>query len=306
LRDEFPQKGVEGVILDLRRNGGGLLAEGAAVAGMLVDGPIMLVRDATGKIGWYQDPTPGLVWSGPLLLLVDRQTASAAEIVARVVKDYGRGPIVGDKTTYGKGTIQTPISLDDPGTTPTYGFGKLTRAMFYGPGFRSEDKQSQAETPQWAGVDADIVIPSPTDIPGSGESGLENPLPFDRIPAIEHPQYGLCDAELVNKLRNGSASRQGSTELAALASRRDILAAREQRKRMIFNLTSLEDESRELPSEDKNSAKDLPFGADAYTSEVLDIALDQLRFGKGSVAASTTAEPTRAQVLGVDTLQFAQ
>ena len=112
LIEGFKEKGVDAVMMDLRGNGGGLLNEAISLSGLFIDkGPVVQVREASG-VTVLPDDDAGTAWDGPFVLLIDRQSASASEIFAGVIKDYGRGLIIGDASTFGKGTVQSimPIS----------------------------------------------------------------------------------------------------------------------------------------------------------------------------------------------------
>ncbi|MGD2020961.1 MAG: S41 family peptidase, partial [Thiohalocapsa sp.] len=112
LIQELEGKGIDGLVIDLRGNGGGSLTEATSLTGLFIDqGPVVQVKDALGKVEVEVDPAPGVIYSGPLAVLVDRNSASASEIFAGAIQDYGRGIIIGEPT-FGKGTVQTLIDLD--------------------------------------------------------------------------------------------------------------------------------------------------------------------------------------------------
>ena len=108
ILDDFNKKGVDAVVLDLRRNGGGSLTEAINLTGLFIpDGPVVQVKDADGHVQPFDDLDPSMVWSGPLVVLISKFSASASEILAGAIQDYGRGLIVGDHSTHGKGTVQS-------------------------------------------------------------------------------------------------------------------------------------------------------------------------------------------------------
>lgn len=112
ILEDFNRKGVDAVVLDLRRNGGGLLAEAINLTGLFIkDGPVVQVKDAEGRVQPDYDPDPGIVWAGPLVVLTSKFSASASEILAGAIQDYSRGLIVGDHSTHGKGTVQSLVDL---------------------------------------------------------------------------------------------------------------------------------------------------------------------------------------------------
>ncbi|MDW5378877.1 carboxy terminal-processing peptidase [Halomonas sp. HP20-15] len=165
---------VEGILLDLRNNGGGALQEANSLIGLFIDrGPTVQVRDARGRISLYGDTDSGVAYSGPLGVLVNRLSASASEILAGAIQDYDRGLIIGSQT-FGKGTVQTLSDL-------SHGQVKLTRAKFY---------RVSGESTQLRGVSPDISFPSLVDPDMIGESTLDNALPWDTVRAVQYRDYG--------------------------------------------------------------------------------------------------------------------
>jgi len=176
LLGELKAAGVQGVVVDLRNNGGGSLAEANSLTGLFIDkGPVVQVRDAKGKIEVDGDDDPGMAWSGPLAVLVNRGTASASEIFSAAIQDYHRGLIVGEPT-FGKGTVQNLIDLDHfsngDSEKPQYGELKMTIAEF----FRINGGSTQLK-----GVTPDIEFPKNGDAKDFGESTYDNALPWTQI-----------------------------------------------------------------------------------------------------------------------------
>jgi carboxyl-terminal processing protease len=176
LLGELKTAGVQGVVVDLRNNGGGSLAEANSLTGLFIDkGPVVQVRDAKGKIEVDGDDDPGMAWSGPLAVLVNRGTASASEIFSAAIQDYHRGLIVGEPT-FGKGTVQNLIDLDHfsngDSEKPQYGELKMTIAEF----FRINGGSTQLK-----GVTPDIEFPKNGDAKDFGESTYDNALPWTQI-----------------------------------------------------------------------------------------------------------------------------
>jgi carboxyl-terminal processing protease len=119
--NELKAEGIDGLVVDLRGNGGGALIEATTMTGLFIDeGPVVQVRDSQGRVNLERDREPGMAWDGPLAVLVDRRSASASEIFAAAIQDYGRGVIIGE-TTFGKGTVQNLIDLDDFSRSETRG-----------------------------------------------------------------------------------------------------------------------------------------------------------------------------------------
>jgi carboxyl-terminal processing protease len=166
LLEELKAEGVEGVVVDLRRNGGGSLSEANSLAGLFISrGVTVQVRDADGNNIVQGDNDPEIVYDGPLAVLVNRLSASASEIFAGAIQDYQRGLVLGSQT-YGKGTVQELIPMNE-------GQIKITRAKFY---------RISGESTQHKGVTPDIVFPDLYDVAVDlGESALPTALPWDTI-----------------------------------------------------------------------------------------------------------------------------
>ena len=178
LLKKLNQAKVDGVILDLRKNGGGLLDEAVTMTGLFIDqGPVVQVRDGKGTVIQRTDDTAGQTYRGPLLVLTGRRSASASEIAAGALQNYGRALIVGEKSTHGKGTVQAVVELGKflqkpDKSIPKAGAVKLTIQKFYLPNGHSTQNR---------GVVPDISIPSPFDYMKIGEADLPNALPWDEI-----------------------------------------------------------------------------------------------------------------------------
>ncbi|MEO6418848.1 MAG: carboxy terminal-processing peptidase, partial [Polyangiaceae bacterium] len=195
---------VHGVVLDLRRNGGGSLKEAITLTGLFFrKGPVVQTRDQAGNIEVDADPDPGVLYDGPLVLLTSRFSASASEILAGALQDYGRALIVGDSSTFGKGTVQNVIPLarvmDQAHLAHTYDPGalKITTNKFYRP--------SGAST-QLRGVASDIVLPSISEISGVSESAMKDPLPWDVVRSTPHDNLNRVEP-YVSALREKSLRR---------------------------------------------------------------------------------------------------
>jgi carboxyl-terminal processing protease len=173
LLDELRTEGpLDGLVLDLRDDGGGFLPEATALTGLFIDkGPVVQLKDYTGRIEVLDDPSPGTVYDGPLVVLVNRNSASASEIFAGAIQDYGRGYVVGQRT-FGKGTVQNLLPLDRWTQKPVEGQLTVTIGKFY---------RITGESTQHRGVEPDIILPSAIDMNEVGESSLPAALPWDRI-----------------------------------------------------------------------------------------------------------------------------
>jgi carboxyl-terminal processing protease len=195
---------VQGVVLDLRRNGGGSLDEAISLTGLFIrKGPVVQTRDQAGAIAVGADTDEAVAYDGPLVLLTSRFSASASEILAGALQDYGRALIVGDSSTFGKGTVQSILPLarvmDKLGLPHAYDPGalKVTISKFYRP--------SGAST-QLRGVASDIVLPSTSDFMDVNEAALQDPLPWDVVPPASYERVNRV-APYVADLRLRSARR---------------------------------------------------------------------------------------------------
>ncbi|NCG09373.1 MAG: hypothetical protein GWO81_07410 [Verrucomicrobia bacterium] len=223
LLSKLQSAGAEGLVLDLRNNGGGLLSEAVRVAGLFIPtGPVVQVRDKTGRIDVLPDNDPRILWNGPLIVLTSRFSASASEIVAGALRDHGRALIIGNSSTHGKGTVQEVYHMN---TRPVFSFlpqfskpsstarpvaSKITIKQFYLPGGTST---------QLEGVPSDITLPSSNEFLSIGESDLPHALPWDQIdPLVTETDWstmGVCganDAPLIEALEQASMARQASLE----------------------------------------------------------------------------------------------
>ncbi len=184
LIDDMKAEGIEGLVVDLRNNGGGSLLEATTLTGLFIDeGPVVQVRNSSGRISTEQDTDPGMAWKGPLAVLVNRYSASASEIFAAAIQDYGRGVIIGE-TTFGKGTVQNLVDLDDyakPSDSGKMGQLKITMAQF----FRVNGGSTQNK-----GVEPDIRFPSAGDPEDYGERSLDNALPWTSISSASFEPEG--------------------------------------------------------------------------------------------------------------------
>ena len=178
LIEELESEGIDGLIVDLRGNGGGHLAEATALSGLFIDnGPVVQLRNYRGRISRLDDPDPvaRVAYSGPLAVLVDRYSASASEIFAAAIQDYERGVIIGQQT-FGKGTVQNLYSLDQyMRSEDGKGYGQLTLTI-------GKYYRVTGESTQHRGVDPDIELPSYINAEMIGESARDSALPWDTVP----------------------------------------------------------------------------------------------------------------------------
>ncbi len=202
LLRQFREQKVDGVMIDLRYNGGGSLAEAVELTGLFIDkGPVVQVRESGGRVSVDGDTEAGVTWDGPLAVLINRGSASASEIFAGAIQDYGRGLIIGE-TSFGKGTVQNLVDLDrwPMNTEARFGQVKLTIAQFFLPGGSSTQNK---------GVVPDIAFPVSVDASEFGESTYENALPWTKIEEVAHTKYGNFST-LLPRLRGMHESRVAS------------------------------------------------------------------------------------------------
>jgi carboxyl-terminal processing protease len=183
LIGELEEQGVAGIVVDLRNNGGGSLLEATTLTGLFIDtGPVVQVRNSSGRISLEEDVDPGMAWEGPLAVLVNRYSASASEIFAAAIQDYGRGVVIGEPT-FGKGTVQSLLDLDDyaPSDKPGMGQLKITMAQFF---------RVNGGSTQNLGVEPDIRFPSFGDPQKYGERSMKNALPWTSIDPARYQSSG--------------------------------------------------------------------------------------------------------------------
>ncbi|MEE8582023.1 MAG: S41 family peptidase, partial [Myxococcota bacterium] len=208
LLAEAKEKKVDGVLLDLSRNGGGLLETAVEIAGFFIkEGGIVAIKDTKSNAEVLRDHDESILYDGPLVLLTSRISASASEIVAGALKDYHRAVLVGDDHTFGKGTVQSMVPL-----APGLGALKVTTALFFRPG---------GESTQHNGVASDVAIPSLSNHDDFGEANQPYSLPGQRIDGFldnanlapgEKAPWRPVTPELVQELAKRSAGRVNADE----------------------------------------------------------------------------------------------
>src|SRR5437764_1026804 len=204
LLNRLKKEKISGLVIDLRRNGGGSLEEAISLTGLfLKSGPIVQTKGSNGNIVVSSDPDPGIAYGGPLVVLTSRQSASASEIFAAALQDYNRALIVGDKNTFGKGTVQTILEIGRftsllGSASQEDGALKLTIQKFY---------RVAGGSTQLNGVASDIVIPSLTDLPEYGEGSLKNALPYDEVPKARYTTWQEPPSVYLEELKRRSEAR---------------------------------------------------------------------------------------------------
>jgi len=183
LLEQMKKDKVDGVLIDLRNNGGGSMGEAIELTGMFIDkGPVVQQRSANGQVSVGADTKAGVAWEGPLAVLINRRSASSSEIFAAAIQDYGRGLIIGEPS-FGKGTVQALVNLDEMAKAPKGQLGelKITIAQFF---------RVNGGTTQLRGVTPDILFPAAPDAETVGESSYENALPWVQIKPVEFAPAG--------------------------------------------------------------------------------------------------------------------
>lgn len=239
---------VRGIILDLRNNGGGSLQDAVRMSGLFIpEGPIVQVSENQSYPEILHDRDPAVQYDGPLVVLVNTFSASASEILSAALQDYGRAVIVGSKTTFGKGTVQTFIDLNGYLSPEYASFGKLgalkiTFQKFYRVNGRST---------QFNGVTPDIILPDVYDEIPVGERQTDYPLGYDTIPAVQFTVWnGL--REILPTLRANSATRTGSNPVfAAIRKQSGRLKVQRDATEEYLNLNKAKAEQEQLRAEGK-------------------------------------------------------
>lgn len=226
--------GVQAIVLDLRRNGGGLLNEAVDMTGLFISrGPIVQVKDSYDKVLARSDRNPKVVYNGPLAVLTSRHSASASEILAGALQNYGRALIIGNDSTHGKGTVQQVLPLEDYvlrayNSQNKAGAAKLTIQKYYLPnGFSVQRK----------GVVSDISLPSVADITAVGEADLDNALPWDYIKPARFFVEMTLKKPFIDTLKTQSENRRIKLEeFDFLRERIDWYRDRDEQKTISLNL----------------------------------------------------------------------
>ncbi|MBP3530242.1 MAG: carboxy terminal-processing peptidase [Thermoguttaceae bacterium] len=212
--EEFNAKGVDACVLDLRYNGGGSLPEAVSLTGLFIEtGSVVQVKPSEfgpDRARSLNDPDPKVVWKKPLVVLTSRLSASASEIFAGAIRDYGRGLVVGDETTHGKGSVQSMNEISSVlfnslmREAPNLGAMKVTIQGFYLP---------SGVSPQLQGVPSHVVLPQFTSVlEDIAESDLDYPLTFPKIEPARYPKFNLTSQSVVDSVAKKSAARVAASE----------------------------------------------------------------------------------------------
>ncbi len=299
ILEDFKKNGVEAVVMDLRGNGGGLLEEAKTLSGLFIDtGPVVQVKEVFG-VKHLDDDEEGTAWEGPLVLLIDKASASASEIFAGVIKDYSRGLIIGDTSTFGKGTVQSIVPIQTPSrrrANGNRGALKLTIQQFF---------RANGDSTQINGVAPHIHIPSMNDHREFGEGKMDNAVKFEKVAPLPHDQYHRVPSELVAQLNERSSDRR-KTDAKFQKLDDQIKKYLDRKARHSISLNEAKFKAEYVPEDPEEKAADEKakkdrkkkkyvereiWASDFYNDEVIRIVTDYLSLGSKVLAA---AAPERA------------
>ena len=302
LLEGFRKEGVDCVALDLRNNGGGSLPESISLTGLFIDtGPVVQIKDADQRVQQYDDLEPGVVWDGPLVVLVNKFSASASEIVAGAIQDYRRGLVIGDSATHGKGTVQSLLDLGRQlfqrlPNAPSLGALKITMQQFYRPSGLST---------QMEGVKSDVQLPSITDHLPVGESDLDNAIPFDRVGKADFTATNDVNESMLETLQQRSTVRVADDEeFQELAT--DIARYEERKNEKTLSLLESDfvrewnegkaaDKEEEEKQEENAGPRRPVVRRDFYFDEAMRVTTDYLSVLSGAVMPSLVNSESNTQ-----------
>ncbi len=282
---DLKKQNVDGVLVDLRNNGGGSLSEAIDLTGLFIGkGPVVQVRNANGKVEQGTNTQTAMAWDGPLEVLVNRNSASASEIFAAAIQDYGRGLIVGEPT-YGKGTVQNLVDLDQMAQNekPTFGELKMTIQQFF---------RVNGGSTQLRGVTPDISFPVTADFAQNGEQAFDNSLPWTSINSASYAPTSDLKAIVPLLETRHEARANGTRDWQAYQA--DIADARKMRKETTI---SLNEQARRIERDDqeKKRLERHPESASKTTSAAAGTAPAT---GKEELASAALATPKTAASMG--------
>ena len=237
--EELKKKGIKGLILDLRNNGGGSLMDAVDTTGLFIqEGPVVLVKNSYGNKRVLSDDDSSVTWDGPLLVLVNQFSASASEILAAALQDYGRAVIVGGAHTHGKGTVQTLIDMND--NIPLLhlkkyedlGALKVTIQKFY---------RVNGGSTQYKGVEPDIILPSLFQHLESGEQYLDNSLPWDQVAPVSYEKFGTRAFDLAMLKKKSGKRVQEDDGLKVIADEAAKASERVKKTSMSLKLSDMKE-----------------------------------------------------------------
>ena len=275
LIEELKTEKIDGLVMDLRGNGGGFLPEAQSLTGLFVDrGPVVQVQFSNGQKEVLDDAESGVVYSGPLIVLIDRFSASASEIFAGAIQDYRRGVVVGQRS-FGKGTVQNLVPLSRWSARPVNGQLTVTIGKFY---------RVTGESTQHRGVEPDVELASPINLKDVGESALEDALPWDRIQGADFRSLDTQLPSIAKLAMEENARQQRDPDYRWLVS--DIAALNQIREQKLLSLnldkrkaerTRLENDRLDRENSRRSARAETPLKAisELDGSKLPDVVLDQ-------------------------------
>ena len=283
LLDGLKKEKVDGVLIDLRNDGGGSLAEAVDLTGLFIGkGPVVQQRNASGEISVDSDTHAGVAWDGPLGVLINRGSASASEIFAAAIQDYGRGLIIGEPS-FGKGTVQSMVDLDRiaKNSKPQFGELKMTIAQFF---------RINGGTTQLRGVTPDILFPAASDTASFGESSYDNALPWTQIKAADYVPAGDLAAVLPTLSALHEARVKKDKDFQYLE--QDIAEAKLERKKDLVSLNETERRKERDAQETRLKSRESRRNAGREAAAGKDTALrdDGLQADERNLATELAAE----------------
>lgn len=252
LLEELKKDKVDSVLIDLRNNGGGSLDEAIQLTGLFIDqGPVVQERDVKGNIKVDSDTNTSVAWNGPMGVLINRGSASASEIFAAAIQDYGRGVIIGEQS-FGKGTVQSVVNLDQlvKNDRPKFGEIKMTIAQFF---------RINGGTTQLRGVSPDISLPSGSDTESFGESSFDNALPWSQIQTANFTPAG--DVKAIVPLLTASHDARISKDQDFKYLLEDIAEFNLQRKKNLVTLNEAQSRKERAAQDARLAARESADGA---------------------------------------------
>ena len=293
ILSDFKAAGVDAVVVDLRDNGGGLLEEAKTLSGLFIDtGPVVQVKEVFG-VKHLDDDDEGTAWDGPLVVLINKLSASASEIFAGVIKDYGRGLIIGDTSTFGKGTVQSIVQIGDHTRRRDRKNHGVSQA--HDPAVLPGQRRQHPD--QWS--PPHVHLPSIRDYMDFGEGKMDNALKFEKVPELPHDNYNKVSSELVTLLNERSAQRRKTdAKFQKLDERIKQFLDRKARHSIALNEAKFkaeyapDEDDPEHADEEKKDKKKKKYierevwASDFYNDEVVRIIGDYLTLGSKVLAAN--------------------
>jgi carboxyl-terminal processing protease len=242
---------IKGMIIDLRNNGGGALTDAVRIAGLFIEtGPIVQVKNSDGKTTTLSDYDPDITYTGPVVILVNRLSASASEILAGALQDYSRAVIMGGEHTHGKGTVQTVIDLNE--NVPfqnmeeykPLGALKLTIQKFY---------RISGDSTQYRGVIPDLVLPDVMNGLKTGEQYIDFAMPWDTVNPVAYTKWPKCGPD-ISQLRENSLKRVASDQ--GLIDMKTAAIRLEEKKKNTLKSLNIDEVRKEIEESRKQNEKD--------------------------------------------------